>query len=681
MTPDPIEGEPPRQAPMPTVVVICGPPCSGKTGIARRLRQEPEFASFVYLEMDELRLSLWPSSHTPEDRAKAYARMHDLASEALRTGAPGAILVATYQPSRQRRAVRTMADGLPARIVVFECAVSPDKAVESFHARSEAHAATDLYAERVWDLAHDFRYFKHATRLDTSSKDHITPISTAVRRVRSGYGTAHLDTWIDHGNPDRAPAEVREAPTSKSPLKLTARSRKRASWLWALRKIVFLISAAAVVAAGAVLAKDIVQVFVPTLAPFGLPGKPAAWIQIWAVVAALASGLLVLHEHLFDKPEAKTLKAVKEAEQIPRLALREGSPSNAELYRRYCRRIKPDEYRLPIEGVPLWFVVLPRATGFEVHTNKTNLVPLDSELLQQRAASIGLDWSSYLKWREKEKMDQYFGRYREVGVRAHDISVANDSVKLTVCMGSFVSHICTELSANLYVEGRFGFELRQVFEGPPWSQSDPQNRLDRLDLGNLPEASKTYEMLVGVQVALTTADDYLLLQRRSDLVQSATGGVASSGAGSAQWKDLAGKTGSLTKTALREIGEEIGWAPHSKDDLSAPFLGAAFNLLRGRDLNFYCHFHTHWTLQEINAGLGRWQRIAGRLKRRPVPVGVTRAPDAWEVAHIIPVPITALLSDGTLRQPFSSILGDARHVRGLLYCLAKSDKYRALQNK
>jgi hypothetical protein len=91
-------------------------------------------------------------------------------------------------------------------------------------------------------------------------------------------------------------------------------------------------------------------------------------------------------------------------------------------------------------------------------------------------------------------------------------------------------------------------------------------------------------LLVGVQVALTTADGYLILQRRSDVVQSATGGVASSAAGAAQWKDIAGKTGLLTESALREIREEIGWVPDTDDDLRAPFLGAAFSLAVHHDI-------------------------------------------------------------------------------------------------
>jgi hypothetical protein len=41
-----------------------------------------------------------------------------------------------------------------------------------------------------------------------------------------------------------------------------------------------------------------------------------------------------------------------------------------------------------------------------------------------------------------------------------------------------------------------------------------------LNLANVSGASKTYEMLLAVQVALTTEDGYLILQRRSDVVQT-----------------------------------------------------------------------------------------------------------------------------------------------------------------
>jgi hypothetical protein len=135
---------------------------------------------------------------------------------------------------------------------------------------------------------------------------------------------------------------------------------------------------------------------------------------------------------------------------------------------------------------------------------------------------------------------------------------------------------------------------------------------------------------------------------------------------------------SLTKTALREMKEGIGWVPHRQDGLASPFLGAAFNLKWGRNLNSYCHFHTNWTLKEISSGLG-FLRRARKLGRGPS--GFTRAADAWEIGQIIPIPISAVGTDGYLEQPFQSLVGDARHVRGLLFCLAQSKKFCCLRDR
>lgn len=673
--------------PPPTCVILCGPPCSGKTTIARGLADRPSLASFAYFEMDELRLALFPGSNTPEDRAKAYARMHDLAADAIRAGGRGAILVATYQPSQQRHAVRAMAEGLPARLLVFECKVSPSDAVQRFYGRNERHAATDLSPERVWDLAHDFPYCSDAITLDTSAGTGSAElIAFAESCIRPYHRTAALDAWTAEGSLPHGPVKG-HAVSLTAPLKLTARSQRRVTRRWLWHSLLFGVSAAGCAAAFLVLGKEVAALLVPSIEGFGLPGDAADWIQGWGVVAVLASGLLLLYEQLFEREPAKKLKAARETGRTPRLSLRHGSPSNSEVFRRYKRRVPcglQDFLRIP--EVPLWFAVLPRVQGFDVVAKKAARNPVDEGLLQYRAAGVGLDWAGYCKWRERELMDEYYDRYHEVGVRVLDIEephgadAVNDVVYLKVCQGSFVSHVCTELSANLHREGRYGFELREILEGPGWirarrsaEQIGDGVKLD-LDPGDLRQSSKTFEMLVGVQAALTTADGYLLLQRRSHEVQSAGGGVVASGAGGAQWKDLAGKQESLIGTALRELKEEIGWVPHPYDNLTAPFLGAAYNLLRGRDLNFYCHFHTHWFLHEISAG---WPRLRNLSKRKPL--GTNRARDRWEVAHIIPVPLGAVSETLILEPPYNSILGESRHVRGVLYCLARSAKFRDLQ--
>ena len=84
--------------------------------------------------------------------------------------------------------------------------------------------------------------------------------------------------------------------------------------------------------------------------------------------------------------------------------------------------------------------------------------------------------------------------------------------------------------ANLCVDGRYGFEIRQILEGPAWRKWDKRFKRLQLRLGNLEEACKTHEILVGVQMALTTSDGFLILQRWSEAVQSAAGG--------AKWDDF-----------------------------------------------------------------------------------------------------------------------------------------------
>ena len=175
---------------LPTIVVVCGPPCSGKSECSRMLLQQRQFAGWIRLEMDELRLALWPFSHTEQDRANAYARMHELAAEALRNGAPGVVLDATYQPSQQRHAVRALAEGTPANLIIFECKVSADEAVSRFEKRESHHAGIDLSAERVWDLADDFQYqecqsTKDPQLLDSSQYDPVQLVNIIIKRVEA----------------------------------------------------------------------------------------------------------------------------------------------------------------------------------------------------------------------------------------------------------------------------------------------------------------------------------------------------------------------------------------------------------------------------------------------------------------------------------------------------------------
>lgn len=668
----------------PAILVVCGPPCSGKSFVSRVLGADPAFELFCSLEMDDVRVALGlPNSS--EDRGRAYARMHELAAEALRRGAPGVILNATYQPGIQRRAVQVLAAQMGADVYLFECQVDPREAVARFLGRTEAHAADDLSAWKVFDLSHEdeYCYFDRATRILTAD---IADISRVFSRRLSDPNTpAEVEAWIElRGRP------LSRRSTQGDAQKLNERSRLRARRDWRLRLLVAIVSTIVWCVSLMVFAKTAADPLIGRYA-FRLPpeavsilrhftygGNPAEWIVVWLGLGGLAVGVFAVWDTFVESVRAKLVKSVALAGTVPRFDLTESPPSNPELYRQYCRRLPAGDRdaRMLVPGVALWFLIPPKARGFDVKIQRVaKRKELDVALLTQRAAKVGLSWRDFVAWRTKQKEDQYYNTWHETGLRVLDAQDYSTHVTLRACKGSYISYVCTELASNFSAAGRYGFTMREILEGEQWRawERSPKvleadgaatRQLDHLDLKDLGRAADTFEMLVGVQVALTTSDDFLVLQRRSDKVQSAAGGAGASAAGGAKWKDGSWRDWKwrrgkgLAAAALRETWEEIRWRPSRADDTASPFLGAAFSLLRGRDLNFYCHFHTEKKLNDIRA---------------------SRARDAWEVAHLIPVPIEAVLQDGKLEPRFDSFLGDARHLRGLLYCLAKSDKFLARQ--
>jgi hypothetical protein len=88
----------------------------------------------------------------------------------------------------------------------------------------------------------------------------------------------------------------------------------------------------------------------------------------------------------------------------------------------------------------------------------------------------------------------------------------------------------------------------------------------------------------------------------------------------------------------------------------APFLGAAFNLLHGRDLNFYSHFITHCKVTRISER---------RIKAR----------DKWEVASLIFVPLECINNYGEFTSDFSGLLRECnRHLRAALHAFSVSGR-------
>lgn len=151
------------------MLVLSGPPCSGKSELARAVSER---LGLCHLELDHIRVRLMPSDHGREARQIAYRAMA-LTAEHLSKVAATPLLDATYGPFEARRELVAVAAGLNAHLYVVQCEVTPDEAAARFLRRmatNPRHGATDLTEERVRRLAEEYPYVNVGLRLLTKSE-------------------------------------------------------------------------------------------------------------------------------------------------------------------------------------------------------------------------------------------------------------------------------------------------------------------------------------------------------------------------------------------------------------------------------------------------------------------------------------------------------------------------------
>lgn len=145
------------------VLVLSGPPCSGKSTVGRLLRSASTERR-VHLEVDALFSLLLPGSdRNRHDRLLAYDAAHAVARSLLARG-EGVVLECTYARHEQRSSLIEALGG--AALWVVEVSVTPDEAVRRFRTR---HQATDLDDEGVRERAAAFPYSSLALRLDSAA--------------------------------------------------------------------------------------------------------------------------------------------------------------------------------------------------------------------------------------------------------------------------------------------------------------------------------------------------------------------------------------------------------------------------------------------------------------------------------------------------------------------------------
>lgn len=626
-----------------SLIIFAGPPCSSKSTLATLLSERTGWA---HLEMDDIRARLMPdSSHAKADRAVAY-RSLNYTAELLLKKHQSVIVDASNAPRRQRQDLAEIAYRTRATAFLFECRISEDLAVQRFSERlARGHPGRDLTPERVRLLVEGFSYSHLGLELDSSQS--AASLLIQIEAAISERKYCDMAKWSQTGNMDGATADAISKPEDR----LSEGTRTRARW--SLRGYRLAISFPAILLIGGFL--------ILLVKPLGIAFTDIKWRELreWGLflmgAAIVLAAVFATADHFLAR--IQRAQTVVRAGKVPRYDPADETPTpDAELYSAYRSRSITDSldgFRVP--DVPLFFVVIPeQGKSFDVLLEEGGIdCHFTDTYLIRRAAEMGLDWLGFKRWRIAKKDEEYFLARHELVGRCASMQRGEGTVRLTCAPCDFHDHQCTDRAVQVTAQGRLP-DMRELLEGPAWRNS-------KLDLRDIVTAARTYSLSISTCTLVLSADNCVILTRRSNRVLSGAGWLAASASGFAKWKSdfqrqYISDGVSLRFAAVRELEEEIGLSEFDLYPEPRPFLGAAFNLRYGRDLNFYACFRTKCRIDEVSE----------KLKD---------AKDAWELSSLVPVPVSAIKDDGTLTGQFEAFTLECnRHLRGALLSLAVSGR-------
>ncbi|WP_433132717.1 AAA family ATPase [Micromonospora sp. CA-240977] len=180
------------------IVVLSGPPCSGKTAAGKVLAEKRTSSGQgrIHLEVDTLFELLFPGSdRNRDDRMRAYDAAHLLARMFVDRGEI-VFLECTYARRDQRTSLLETFARFPAPLWVVEFFVAPDEAVNRFRERRQA---TDLDDALVRERATKFPYFDEALRVESSSGTPAKHAQSIITWLQQGPRPVDQDAWVRAG--------------------------------------------------------------------------------------------------------------------------------------------------------------------------------------------------------------------------------------------------------------------------------------------------------------------------------------------------------------------------------------------------------------------------------------------------------------------------------------------------
>lgn len=180
------------------IVVLSGPPCSGKTAAGKVLAEKRTSSghSRIHLEVDTLFELLFPGSdRNRDDRMRTYDAAHLLARMFVNRG-EFVFLECTYARRDQRASLLEALACSSAPLWVVEFFVTPDEAVSRFRERRQA---TDLDETLVRERAAEFPYFDEALRMESSSGTPAEHARSIIAWLQQGPRPVDQDVWTRTG--------------------------------------------------------------------------------------------------------------------------------------------------------------------------------------------------------------------------------------------------------------------------------------------------------------------------------------------------------------------------------------------------------------------------------------------------------------------------------------------------
>jgi predicted kinase len=173
-------------------VIVCGPPCTGKSTIAEALQQQT--GNFIHLEMDRIREWVIPDSDQRlEHRDIGYRTMHLIARHLLLAG-QNLIVNATYNRAIHRAELAQTIGATGSSAFLVQCRAPLDLALARFRNRPPGHPALDLDEKKVRDLHTRFAYSVDGILLDTSHPQDVC-LDRLETYIRGGSPSA-LERWL-----------------------------------------------------------------------------------------------------------------------------------------------------------------------------------------------------------------------------------------------------------------------------------------------------------------------------------------------------------------------------------------------------------------------------------------------------------------------------------------------------